>query len=86
VRGFTRAPAIALAGAGAAEAAALAAVFAARLPGCSFLATPVDHLIGAVGPGAVPALACGAGALVLLVQATRTLTHASAHALPCEAP
>ncbi|MFJ6834797.1 hypothetical protein [Streptomyces sp. NPDC091209] len=85
-RGFTHAPVRALAGAGAAEATALATVFAARLPGCSFLATPVDSLVGAVGPGAVPALACGAGALVLLVQATRTLTRASAHALPCEAP
>ncbi|MET8133583.1 hypothetical protein [Streptomyces sp. NPDC005251] len=85
-RGFTHAPGRALSGAGATEATALATVFAARLPGCSFLATPVDHLIGAAGPGAVPALACGAGALVLLVQATRTLTRASAHALPCEAP
>ncbi|MCT9003979.1 hypothetical protein N4G66_03440 [Streptomyces rhizosphaerihabitans] len=85
-RGFTRAPGRALAGAGATEATALATVFAARLPGCSFLATPVDSLIGAAGPGAVPALACGAGALVLLVQATRTLTRASAHAPPCEAP
>jgi hypothetical protein len=85
-RGFTHAPVRALAGAGAAEATALATVFAARLPGCSFLATPVDSLVGAAGPGAVPALACGAGALVLLVQATRTLTRASAHAQPCEAP
>ncbi|MER5385265.1 hypothetical protein ABT040_34195 [Streptomyces sp. NPDC002688] len=85
-RGFTQAPAIALATAGAAEAIALATVFAARLPGCSFLAVPVEGLVGAGGPGAVPALACGAGALVLLVHATRTLTRASAHALPCEAP
>ncbi|MGW3668213.1 hypothetical protein [Streptomyces sp. NPDC005141] len=86
VRGFTRTPAIVLAAAGAAEATALAAVFAARLPGCSFLAVPVDSLVGAGGPGAVPALACGAGALGLLVHATRVLTRASAHALPCEAP
>ncbi|MET9897689.1 hypothetical protein [Streptomyces sp. NPDC006446] len=85
-RGFTQAPAVALAAAGAAEATALATVFAARLPGCSFLAVPVDSLVGAGGPGAVPALACGAGALVLLVHATRALTRASAHALPCEAP
>ncbi|WP_405918440.1 hypothetical protein [Streptomyces sp. NBC_00728] len=84
-RGLTHAPARALAGAGAAEATALATVFAARLPGCSFLATPVDSLVGAAGAGAVPALACGTGALVLLVQAARTLTRASAHALPCEA-
>ncbi|MET9407177.1 hypothetical protein ABZX90_15670 [Streptomyces sp. NPDC002935] len=85
-RGFTQTPAVVLAGAGAAQATALATVFAARLPGCSFLATPFDSLVEAAGPGAVPALACGAGALVLLVHATRTLTRASAHALPCEAP
>ncbi|MEU6272458.1 hypothetical protein ABZ871_08570 [Streptomyces populi] len=85
-RGFTQMPGRVLVGAGAAEAAALATVLAARLPGCSFLAAPVDGLAEAAGPGAVPALACGAGALVLLVQATRTLTRASAHAPPCEAP
>ncbi|WRZ45164.1 hypothetical protein OG915_16950 [Streptomyces sp. NBC_00151] len=85
-RGFTRVPGRALAGAGAVEATALAMVFAARLPGCSFLAAPVDSLVEAAGAGAVPALACGAGALVLLVQATRTLTRASAHALPREGP
>ncbi|MFE1287623.1 hypothetical protein [Streptomyces sp. NPDC058751] len=84
-RGFTRVPGRVLAGAGAAEATALVTVFAARLPGCSFLAVPVDSLVEAAGAGAVPALACGAGALVLLVQATRTLTRASAHAPPCEA-
>ena len=33
-------------------------------------------------PDAVPALACGAAALGLLVHATRALTRASAHALP----
>ncbi|MET7984845.1 hypothetical protein [Streptomyces sp. NPDC005281] len=85
-RGFTHVPGRALAGAGAAEALALATVFAARLPGCSFLAVPVERLAEAAGPGAVPALACGAGALVLFVQAARTLTRASAHAPPCEAP
>ncbi|MGQ4377961.1 hypothetical protein ACN6K9_000385 [Streptomyces sp. SAS_267] len=85
-RGFTRVPGRALAGAGVVEATALAMAFASRLPGCSFLAAPVDSLVEAAGAGAVPALACGAGALVLLVQATRTLTHASAHALPREAP
>ncbi|WP_339131326.1 hypothetical protein WJM95_21430 [Streptomyces sp. f51] len=84
--GFPHVPGRALAGAGAAEAVALATVFAARLPGCSFLAAPVDRLTSAAGPGAVPALACGAAALVLLVQAARTLTRASAHAPPCEAP
>ncbi|MFI0963100.1 hypothetical protein ACH4S8_17120 [Streptomyces sp. NPDC021080] len=85
-RGFTHVPGRVLAGAGMAEAAALATVLAARLPGCSLLADPVDSLADAAGPGAVPALACGAGALVLLVQATRTLTRASAHAPPGEAP
>lgn len=85
-RGFTRVPGRALAGAGAVEATALAMVFAARLPGCSFLAAPVDSLVEAAGAGAVPALACGAGALVLLVQATRTLTRASAHAPLREGP
>lgn len=85
-RGFSHAPALALAGACTAEAAALATVFAGRLPGCSFLATPVGTLADAWGPGAVPALACGAGALVLLLHATRTLTRASAHARTGEAP
>ncbi|WP_406332714.1 hypothetical protein [Streptomyces sp. NBC_00203] len=84
-RGFTHAPAVVLAVAGAAEATALATVFAGRLPGCSFLATPVDTVVDAWGPGAVPALVCGAGTLVLLVHSTRTLTRASAHALPCGA-
>ncbi|MFD5817644.1 hypothetical protein [Streptomyces sp. NPDC127038] len=84
-RGFPQVPGRALTAAGAAEALALTSVLAARLPGCSFLAVPVDRLAAAAGPGAVPALACGAGALVLLVQAARTLTRASAHAPPCEA-
>ncbi|WP_406173173.1 hypothetical protein [Streptomyces sp. NBC_00996] len=79
-RGFTHAPAVVLAVAGAAEATALATVFAGRLPGCSFLVTPVDTVVGAWGPGAVPALVCGAAALVLLIHSTRTLTRASAHA------
>ncbi|MFE2533163.1 hypothetical protein [Streptomyces sp. NPDC059371] len=85
-RGFSHVPGRALAGAGAVEATALASVFAARLPGCSFLAAPVDGLVDAAGAGTVPALACGAGALVLLVQATRTLTRASAHAQPSPPP
>jgi hypothetical protein len=79
-RGFTHAPAVVLAVAGAAEATALATVFAGRLPGCSFLVTPVDTVVGAWGRGAVPALVCGAAALVLLIHSTRTLTRASAHA------
>ncbi|MEU9288136.1 hypothetical protein AB0D57_26390 [Streptomyces sp. NPDC048275] len=86
VRGFMYAPAIVLGAAGAAEATALAVVFAGRLPGCSFLAMPVDTVVGTWGPGAVPALACGAAAAVLLIHATRKLTRASAHATPDGAP
>ncbi|MFI6491978.1 hypothetical protein [Streptomyces sp. NPDC050564] len=86
-RGFTHAPAVVLAVAGAAEATALATVFAGRLPGCSFLVTPVDTVVGAWGPGAVPVLVCGAAAVVLLIHSTRTLTRASAHATrPGEPP
>ncbi|MEU1037479.1 hypothetical protein ACFYP4_19105 [Streptomyces sp. NPDC005551] len=83
--GFTHAPAVVLAAAGASEATALSTVFASRLPGCSSLATPVETLVRAGGPGAVPAVVCGAAALVLLVHATRTLTRASAHATPAGA-
>jgi hypothetical protein len=85
-RGFTHAPAFVLVVAGTAEAAALATVFASRLPGCSFLATPVETVVGAWGPSAVPALTCGAAALVLLIHSTRTLTRASAHATPSGEP
>jgi hypothetical protein len=85
-RGFTHAPAVVLGAAGAAEVTALTTVFASRLPGCSFVATPVETIAGAWGPGAVPALVCGAAALVLLIHATRTLTRASAHATPGGTP
>ncbi|MET8284089.1 hypothetical protein AB0L42_03565 [Streptomyces sp. NPDC052287] len=85
-RGFTHAPAVVLGAAGAAEATATATVFAGRLPGCSFLDKPVETVAYAWGPGAVPALVCGAGALVLLIHATRTLTRASAHAAPDGTP
>jgi hypothetical protein len=78
--GFTRAPALALGAAATAEAAAQGTVLAARLPGCGALATPVDTLVAAWGPAGVPALACAAAALALLVHATHTLTRASAHA------
>ncbi|MFI6336985.1 hypothetical protein [Streptomyces sp. NPDC050535] len=81
-RGFTHAPAVVLATAGVAEAISLATVFAGRLPGCAFLSVPVDTVVAAWGPGAVPALVCGAATLVLLIHSTRTLTRASAHALP----
>lgn len=85
-RGFAHAPALALAAVGTVEAAALTTVYAARLPGCSFLATPVDALVDTWGPGAVPALVCAAGAGILLLHASRTLTRASAHARTGEAP
>lgn len=86
VYGFTRAPALLLGAAGSCEAAALALVFAARLPGCDALATPVTAAVDAWGPGVVPATACGGAALVLLVHAARTLTLASAHAGSRDAP
>ncbi|QFR02971.1 hypothetical protein F9278_32955 [Streptomyces phaeolivaceus] len=80
--GFPQAPAVALRAAAVAVALALGTVFASRLPGCSLLSVPVETVAEAWGPGAVPALVCGAAALALLVHATRTLTRASAHALP----
>ena len=86
VHGFTHAPAVILAATGITEAAALASVFAGRLPGCSPLARPVETVTDAWGPGAVPALVCGAGVLILLIHATRTLTRASAHAARGDAP
>ncbi|MGW7134632.1 hypothetical protein ACWGIA_40720 [Streptomyces bobili] len=80
VHGFTHAPVVVLRAAGGAEAIALATLLAGRLPRCGFLAAPVDALMAAWGPAGVPALACGAAALTLLIHATRTLTRASAHA------
>ncbi|MFD8229216.1 hypothetical protein ACFV16_34440 [Streptomyces massasporeus] len=80
--GFTYAPAVVLTAAATVEAAALATVFASRLPGAGFLATPVEALVTAWGAGSVPALTCGAAALALLVHTTRKLTRASAHAPP----
>ncbi|MFH0519766.1 hypothetical protein ACHBTE_21670 [Streptomyces sp. M41] len=78
--GFTHAPALVLTATATAEATALAAAFASRLPGCAWLATPFRTLVDTWGPGAVPATACGAGALVLLLHSMRTLSTASAHA------
>ncbi|WP_324787629.1 hypothetical protein [Streptomyces sp. H51] len=80
VHGFTRAPALVLTAVAVAEAAAAATALAGRLPGAGFLATPVRTLAEAWGPGSIPALICAAGALTLLMHATRTLTRASAHA------
>ncbi|NDZ82738.1 hypothetical protein G3I19_30240, partial [Streptomyces sp. SID10853] len=67
--------AAALATACAGEALALASVLIGRLPGCRFVAAPVD----ALGAPAVSAVVCGAVALALLVHATRALSRASAH-------
>ncbi|WP_373466041.1 hypothetical protein [Streptomyces sp. V3I8] len=86
VHGFTHAPAVVLALAGVGEALAALSVFAGRLPGCEALAVPVGTVTDAWGAGAVPALVCGAAALVLLLHASRTLTRASAHAVRGDAP
>lgn len=64
----------------AAEALALASVLAGRVPGCAWLARPVEAATAAWGPAAVPTLACGASALALLAYATAVLVRASAHA------
>ncbi|MGW7066443.1 hypothetical protein ACWGII_04790 [Streptomyces sp. NPDC054855] len=77
--GFTRAPLLMLGAAGAVEAASLAAVFAGRLPGCAWLAAPVEGAVRAGGPGIVPLFACGAAACVLLLHCLRVLGRASAH-------
>ncbi|WP_225987295.1 hypothetical protein [Streptomyces spectabilis] len=75
--GSTRAAALVYAAVGATEAAALALAWAARLPGCGFLAAPVETAALAWG---APAVVCGAGAAVLLARAVRVLGRASAHA------
>ncbi|WP_381554676.1 hypothetical protein [Streptomyces eurythermus] len=80
-----RLPARALGAAVLVEALALALPAAGRLPGCAFLAVPVQTLVAAGGEAAVPVLACGTAALALLWHAGRTLTRASAHA-PTGAP
>ncbi|MEV7434674.1 hypothetical protein [Streptomyces griseoviridis] len=85
VHGATRAPTLALTCAATAQAGALAALFGGRLPGCAFLATPVETVFTAWGPGSVPSVVCVAAALPLLLLATRTLTRASAHA-PADPP
>ncbi|MFF1302604.1 hypothetical protein [Streptomyces sp. NPDC058307] len=80
VHGFTHAPVVVLTAAATAQATTLAAAFASRLPGCGFLAVPVDALVDLWGPGGIPTLSCGLGALALLIHGTRKLTRASAHA------
>ncbi|MEU9172440.1 hypothetical protein AB0D34_32430 [Streptomyces sp. NPDC048420] len=79
VHRFTHAPVVVLTAAATAQGTALAASFAARLPGCAFLATPVEALVDLWGPGGIQTLSCGTGALALLIHAIRKLTRASAH-------
>ncbi|MFD0317163.1 hypothetical protein [Streptomyces flavalbus] len=80
--GHPHAPTLALTAAATTQTLALATLFTARLPHCAFLATPVETVVAAWGPGAIPALVSGTAALTLLLHATRTLTRASAHAHP----
>ncbi|MFG2894029.1 hypothetical protein [Streptomyces sp. NPDC048248] len=79
VHGFRDAAAAGLASAAALEALALATVLTARLPGLTPLGRPVEALTTAAGPAAVPALACTAAALGLLLYGLRALTGAWAH-------
>jgi hypothetical protein len=79
VHGFPASAAAGLAAACAVEVAAPALLLAGRLPGCGFLAGPVEAAVVAWGPAAVPALACGAAALGLSAHATAALSRASAH-------
>ncbi|WP_141206845.1 hypothetical protein [Streptomyces griseorubiginosus] len=83
--GFTHAPVVVLIAATTAQATALATTFASRLPGCAFLATPVNALVDLWGAAGIQTLSCGIAALALLIHATRKLTRASAHAQeePC---
>ncbi|MEU3250990.1 hypothetical protein [Streptomyces sp. NPDC006997] len=80
--GRTHAPTLALTAAATTQTLTLAALLTARLPGCAFLATPVESAVATWGPGAIPAVSCAAAALALLLHATRTLTRATAHAPP----
>ncbi|MBT2506242.1 hypothetical protein J7I98_10080 [Streptomyces sp. ISL-98] len=80
VHGFPESASAGLAAATAVQITALAAVLAARLPGFGLLARPVEAVVQAGGAGAVPAVACAAAALGLLVHATAALSRASAHA------
>ncbi|MFD7506711.1 hypothetical protein [Streptomyces sp. NPDC059850] len=86
VHGFRAAAATGTAVACAAEAAVLGAAGAARLPGCAALGEPVRRLAAAHGTAAVPAVACGAAALALLVYACAALSRASAHNTPTTPP
>lgn len=79
VHGFPHAAATGLASAAALEALALSLVLIARLPGLPPLDVPVEALTTAVGPAAVPAVACTAAAAGLLFYGLRALTGACAH-------
>ncbi|KUL41766.1 hypothetical protein ADL22_14395 [Streptomyces sp. NRRL F-4489] len=79
VHGYAGAAAAGVGAAAGLEAAALALVLAARLPGLAPLGEPVAALETAAGPAAVPALACAAAALGLFGHALRVLTGACAH-------
>ncbi|WP_344020115.1 hypothetical protein [Streptomyces luteireticuli] len=63
----------------AAEAVPLAALLAARLPGCSALDRPVTWLTDAHGPAVVPLVACAVPAFALLVHAVTVLPRAAVH-------
>ncbi|GFH37700.1 hypothetical protein SCWH03_39400 [Streptomyces pacificus] len=79
VHGYPQAAVTGLAFACAGEALAPAAILGGRLPGCGFLARPVEAAVRTWGAAAVPALVCGAAALGLLVHASAALSRASAH-------
>ncbi|MEU9120504.1 hypothetical protein AB0C96_11685 [Streptomyces sp. NPDC048506] len=79
LHGFPEAATAGLASAAVLEALALALVLIARLPGLAPLDLPVEALTTTAGPAAVPAVACTAAALVLLVHGLRALTGACAH-------
>ncbi|WP_329381963.1 hypothetical protein [Streptomyces sp. NBC_01716] len=79
VHGFPRAAATGLATACAVEAPALLLATLGRVPGFEPVSAPVRALVEAWGTGAVPAIACGAAALGLLIHAAVALSRASAH-------
>ncbi|MFC8077671.1 hypothetical protein ACFUN8_19290 [Streptomyces sp. NPDC057307] len=79
VHGFPRAAATGLVTACAVEASALVLATVGRVPGFETVSAPVRALVDAGGAGAVPAVACGAAALGLLIHAAVSLSRASAH-------
>ncbi|MBO3677320.1 hypothetical protein [Streptomyces sp. NEAU-YJ-81] len=82
VHGFRKAALTGTAVACAVQAAALVTAAAARLPGAAPLGAPVARLTAAQGTAAIPAAACGAAALALLIYAFGALCRASAHGGP----